>query len=320
MPNLSIIIPVYNTAEFLPTCLDSVLSLSSLDLEVIVVNDGSTDNSLSIITHYANNDSRIKYISQKNFGLSAARNAGMNVATGDYVLFVDSDDWIFPNTIAHYWQRIKESNTDVVAGIVGIAYEDGHMGVWDYATKLHAEHPIVSGEEYLGLILSCGHFTPMAYNYFCRRDWLINEGLFFEPGIIHEDELWTPNLLMKAKTITFGTVPHYAYRRRTSGSITSSSTSFTRLQSLIKIVGILSATYSTLQPGTNSQKFFIYQIRAIFRTCAQITLRDNTESKFLFEDWVTELPKPIEADPIILTTLNKYYSIKEQQNKVLVSQ
>lgn len=320
MPNLSIIVPVYNTAEFLSTCLDSILSQSGLDMEVIVVNDGSTDNSLSIITHYANNDSRIKYISQKNSGLSAARNAGMNVATGDYILFVDSDDWIFPNTIAHYWQRIKESNADVVAGIVGIAYENGRMGVWGYATKLHAEHSIVSGEEYLGLILSCGRFTPMAYNYFCRRDWLINEGLFFEPGIIHEDELWTPHLLMKAKTITFGTIPHYAYRRRSSGSITSSSTSFTRLQSLIKIVGILSATYSTLHPGTNSQKFFIYQIRAIFRTCAQIALRDNMESRIMFENWITELPKPIEVDPIILAMLNNYTSIKEHQDDVLVSQ
>lgn len=164
MPNLSIIVPVYNTEEFLSTCLNSILSQSGIDMEVIVINDGSTDNSLNIITQYANKDSRVKYFSQKNSGLSVARNTGLNLATGDYILFVDSDDWIFPDTIAHYWQRIEESNADVVAGIVGIAYENGRMGVWSYAPKLHAEHPVVSGEEYLGLILSYGRFTPMVYN------------------------------------------------------------------------------------------------------------------------------------------------------------
>lgn len=319
MPKLSIIVPIYNTSAFLPSCMDSILSQPYIDLEVIAVNDGSTDDSLEIIKHYADKDSRIRYFSQKNSGLSEARNAGIKAALGDYILFVDSDDWILPNTIAHYLERIAESHTDVVVGIVNIAYENGRIGVWQYAPKLHENHPIISGEEYLDLIMSYGCFTPMAYNYFCRREWLLKEKIFFEPGIIHEDELWTPLLLMKAKSITFGSVPHYAYRRRTSGSITSSTTAFTRLQSLIKIVDILSTTYSTLPIKSVSHRFFMHQIRAIFRTCAQLALRDNTNSRNIFETWVSSLPKPVSTDFIICAMLKEYQDIIEHQNSVSVS-
>lgn len=93
---ISVIIPVYNTERYLPRCLDSVLSNTYDNLEVICINDGSTDNSINILDNYKVSDERVVVINQKNSGVSAARNAGINVATGEYIAFIDSDDWVHP--------------------------------------------------------------------------------------------------------------------------------------------------------------------------------------------------------------------------------
>lgn len=93
---ISVIIPVYNTAEYLPRCLDSILKNTYRNIEVICINDGSTDNSASILTEYAGKDARVMVISQQNAGVSSARNVGMDQASGNYIAFVDSDDWVHP--------------------------------------------------------------------------------------------------------------------------------------------------------------------------------------------------------------------------------
>ena len=91
---LSVIVPVFNTEKFVSHCLDSLINQTHKDLEIVIVNDGSTDSSGAIINEYANKDNRIIIVNQKNQGLSAARNKGLFVASGDYVLFLDSDDYI----------------------------------------------------------------------------------------------------------------------------------------------------------------------------------------------------------------------------------
>ena len=96
---LSIIIPVYNVEQFIEECLDSVCTQSFADWEAICVNDGSTDCSLTLLQEFASRDSRIHVISQSNAGLSAARNTGLRAASGEYVLFLDSDDWLTSNAI-----------------------------------------------------------------------------------------------------------------------------------------------------------------------------------------------------------------------------
>lgn len=93
---ISVIIPVYNTGGYLPRCLDSVLNNTYRNLEVICINDGSTDESETILQHYAEKDERVIVVNQKNAGVSAARNTGLDIATGDYIAFVDSDDWVHP--------------------------------------------------------------------------------------------------------------------------------------------------------------------------------------------------------------------------------
>ena len=94
MVKISIIVPVYNVEKYLPECLESLIHQTLKDIEIICINDGSTDNSLSILKDYAKKDSRIRIINKENWGISAARNSGINTAMGDFLSFIDSDDWI----------------------------------------------------------------------------------------------------------------------------------------------------------------------------------------------------------------------------------
>ena len=113
MPLVSVIVPIYNVEDYLQTCCNSILSQSFNNIEVILVNDGSTDGSCEIAKQIEKKDSRVILIDQRNGGLSAARNAGLKVAKGDYVLFVDSDDWIEKNCIQELYQDIQRNNSDV---------------------------------------------------------------------------------------------------------------------------------------------------------------------------------------------------------------
>ena len=111
---VSIIIPVYNTAKYLRQAIDSVIKQTHQNLQIICVNDGSTDQSLAILEEYANKDARIEVITQENSGLSAARNRGLKSVKGDYVLFLDSDDWLDTDTVAKARRYLIDNNVDIV--------------------------------------------------------------------------------------------------------------------------------------------------------------------------------------------------------------
>ena len=112
-PKISVIIPIYNTAAYLPRCLDSILQNTYRSLEIICVNDGSTDDSAVILERYAAADSRIIAVNQENAGVSAARNTGLDMATGDFIAFVDSDDWVHPQYFEILIQFINSEYCDV---------------------------------------------------------------------------------------------------------------------------------------------------------------------------------------------------------------
>lgn len=113
-PKISLILPCYNVAKYLPKCLDSIINQTYINLEIICVNDGSKDNTLDVLNEYKSKDNRIIIIEQENQGLSDARNTGINHATGDYIMFVDSDDWIDVQTCEYATQKFCEHNVDLV--------------------------------------------------------------------------------------------------------------------------------------------------------------------------------------------------------------
>ena len=115
MPKISVIIPVYNVEKYLPMCLDSVLAQTFTDWQAICVNDGSPDNCDKILAEYASLDKRIVVVNKENGGLSDARNVGMKHATGEYIMFLDSDDFIHPQTMEIAYRMACRDNSDIVA-------------------------------------------------------------------------------------------------------------------------------------------------------------------------------------------------------------
>ena len=115
-PKISVIIPVYNTEQYLEECINSVINQTFKNLEIICINDGSTDNSLNILEKYAQKDSRIKIINQENKGVAQARNSGISICTGKYVFFLDSDDWINVNSLELLFNEAENKNAVIVAG------------------------------------------------------------------------------------------------------------------------------------------------------------------------------------------------------------
>lgn len=142
-PLISIIVPVYNVSEFLPQCLDSLIKQSYQNIEIIAVNDGSTDNSLEILNRYAQTFSQIRIISQANAGLSAARNTGIAASKGEYLCFVDSDDWIDTDTCQKAIEAVQKNNVDIVCWNYVKEYRHDSISVQCIKTnELYDEHSI----------------------------------------------------------------------------------------------------------------------------------------------------------------------------------
>ena len=113
---VSCIVPLYNVEQYLKDCVDSLLQISEIAVEIILVDDGSTDSSLEIAKQYADRYAQIKVIHQPNKGLSEARNRGLEVAKGEYIAFIDSDDWICPDRLVRLYRRAKRDNADLILG------------------------------------------------------------------------------------------------------------------------------------------------------------------------------------------------------------
>lgn len=215
---VSIVVPVYNVEEYLPKCLDSILIDNHFRDEVICVNDGSTDGSPFVLEQYAKKYHNIRIIAQPNKGLSEARNTGLKNATGDYVFFVDSDDWIFPDELHSLIDHID--GEDVLYFNSKSYQEDIQQFIKPFDI---AEFKHIDGRSYF--VAAC--MEQRHTSFVCvwggvyNRRFLIDNELWNEPGIYHEDNYFTPQVLLKAKIVSCLNQYLYAYRIRTGGSITA---------------------------------------------------------------------------------------------------
>lgn len=217
----SVIIPVYNVEKYLRDCLDSVLAQSYTDWEAVCVDDGSTDSSLEIVKEYNAKDRRIKVIHKDNGGLSSARNAGIKAAQGEYLIFLDSDDWIS--------EQLLEKVADVTKGedlicFSGVKYFEADKSFSAVEHLSPAED--LTGMQYFdrySMDLKELHFDCTVSRAY-RRDYLIESGLLFKVGRLHEDFLFTPQACWYAKRVRVIDECLYYYRIR-PGSITTSANS-----------------------------------------------------------------------------------------------
>lgn len=221
---ISVIIPVYNVEQYLRQCVDSVLAQTYTNYEILLVDDGSTDNSGEICDEYSRKDSRIKVIHQKNAGLSEARNRGFNPANGEYVYFLDSDDWIKAETLYALAQKAYQDNADIVF-FDSMSFEDSEKGYQipqRYIRK--CEYSTNKGLTVFDKMQTHKEFHSAVPLLFFRKTFLVESGIRFYPGILYEDMLFAFEALTKADIVAQCKEAFYQRRYR-NHSITQSKVS-----------------------------------------------------------------------------------------------
>lgn len=212
---LSIIIPVYNVEPYVVRCINSCINQNDVDpsdYEIIIVNDGSQDNSYELAKEALKNFKNKSFLNQKNLGLSSARNNGLKLAKGKYIWFVDSDDWIEQDALKSLFPQLK-SDIDLIQLNYQLTYENGNVkDVTEF--KING---IISGKEQL-LVKPLP--APAQFTIY-KHSFLLNNNLKFVTGIYHEDSEFKPRALYLSKSICSVQNIVYNYYQRTSGSITS---------------------------------------------------------------------------------------------------
>ncbi|MDO4924988.1 MAG: glycosyltransferase [Turicibacter sp.] len=215
-PKVSIIIPVYNVENYIRDCVESVVNQTLDNIEIIIVNDGCTDHSINRIDDLIKSNNLL-IVNQENKGLSAACNIGLSHATGDYIAFIDSDDYIEPNFIAMLYVNAIENNLDIVVGGYKKLFSNGDFLPEKRSQEL-IDSEVMTGQEYLYKSVILNDYQMEVWDDLYKRSFLEENNLKFYEGIIHEDEEFTPKCILKAKRIKVIDCLGYVYRQR-EGSI-----------------------------------------------------------------------------------------------------
>ena len=240
---VSIIIPIYNSERYLNDCLRSVTNQSLQDIEIICINDGSTDNSLAILEDFSKADKRIKIINQENKGASAARNVGLRAARGEYVAFVDSDDTVECMAYEVAYNKIFAEQADVLMfGETFISCKD--MVIQD------------------GFLMLNERGSMMPWNKLYKRDFLTHNNFnFFEEAKCYNDECFNSIVLPKAKKLVTISDKFYHYKRRVDGSIQNLANLKKRAENVLVYVELVGKHWYQMGYFKEHSEWFINKVR-----------------------------------------------------------
>lgn len=219
--DISIIVPVYNVQEYLTNCIDSLLNQNFKgEYEIICVNDGSTDDSLQLLKSFGATSSRVVIIDQQNRGLSGARNTGLKISKGKYIMFLDSDDYLkHKNVLSIMYKEIEENALDFLIADFEYDYEDKSNNYRIQRTKL-IKNKIMNGKDFYELGIRKESIMSVVWNKIYRRDFLISNKLQFLEGVLYEDMEFTPRAYFLASKVKYIDEVIIMYRQR-EGSIMS---------------------------------------------------------------------------------------------------
>ncbi len=214
---ISIIIPIFNSEKYLKRCLDSLTNQTFKDIEIICINDGSTDNSLKILENYKNIDDRIKIINQNNQGQSVARNVGIKVATGKYIAFVDADDWVDKDFFEKLYDAAEKNNCDIAVG--------GIIRLHKFNKKFHLKFDQEIITEDVNKKFEICDVPELSYvwNKIYKKEAFIKNNLKFEEGIFYEDVILTPEILYTLGKLIAVPGTYYYYWRSSNSTVTQRS-------------------------------------------------------------------------------------------------
>lgn len=201
---VSVIIPMYNLKRYIASCLDSLLCQTLDDLEIICVDDGSTDETTAMVRQYAEQDARIQLVVQQHAGQSSARNAALSLATGEFIYFLDGDDSIVPTALEEAVGFAQLNELELVSFDAGCTYETSKLANayphYAHIYERRHDHPArTDGPTLFQSMQRCREYFCAPPTYLFRREFLLKKALRFQEGIVHEDELFTLLALLRAQ-------------------------------------------------------------------------------------------------------------------------
>lgn len=223
MPEFSVIVPIYKVEKYLKTCVDSIIRQSFCNFELILVDDGSPDNCGKICDKYSASDTRIKVVHKENGGLSSARNAGLDIATGKYIIFIDSDDfWDDANALEHIHANLAETDADVLIFPAKRYYESEDK--YTYIITSDVDRTRIIDKDVntsIRYMIENNIYRAAAWNKVIKKSIIDSHSMRFKNGYLSEDMDWCGNLLLYSQRFDFYDSPFYAYRQQRNGSITA---------------------------------------------------------------------------------------------------
>ena len=271
-PLISVIIPIYNVEKYLRKCIDSVLAQTYTKLEIILVDDGSLDNCGKICDEYAEKDERVKVIHKKNGGLSSARNYGLEVARGEYISFIDSDDWVAPTFIEILLKTLQEQQVKISA--VGYFFVGPAKIKRESISPNKQKKQIISSQRAVQLgFESLGFF---AVNKLYARE--LFAGISFPQGQLYEDIATIYKVFLKTDKIALYDEPLYYYNHFNMTSITKNKFSVKKLDYFKSCAEVLSYAQKVRDKGLIYiiQRERAYHIAGFFRQMIEANFKDNT--------------------------------------------
>ena len=279
---VSVIIPVYNVEKYLRQCLDSVLQQTLREIEIICVDDGSNDGSPSILREYQAKDERVRIVSQENQGLSSARNIAMKKARGEFIYYIDSDDYLETDALEELYSLSTGNSLDAVFFDL-VSFYDGTGKIRPSAIHRKEYARVYDGVSFMRMLKDDHAYITSACLMMTRREFLLKNGISFYEGIIHEDELFCFQVLMCADRVSYINHKYYHRRVRENSIMTTAKSTknvigyFTCMQEMLKY-GLENARND--EKGTEILRAFQAMRYAVRQTYGKLSVDEQAEMAF----------------------------------------
>ena len=290
MKLISVVVPVYNIEKYVGKCIESILCQTYTNIEVIIVNDGSTDNSLSVCHMYQKKDKRIKIINKDNGGLSEARNYGLHTAKGEYICFIDGDDYIHSKMLENMLNACDEYDVDISICAREYCFDDNEIDV--FQNKKDYNSIVMSGKEaFRHFLLEDIDGFVVAWNKLYKKKLFTNNSIEYPVGKIHEDCFTTYKLFLASSKVAYVDYVGYCYRQR-NNSIMHSKNSIREVSIVEAYEEILKFTREYVQEYVKEAEYryvianlylaSVADNKKIISECKRNVLKiDYTQNKFL---------------------------------------
>jgi len=321
MVKISVIIPIFNMENYLAECIDSVTSQSLKEIEIICINDGSTDNTQNILDEYREKDDRIKAFCQTNVGLSVARNEGIKYSTGKYLIYLDADDKLQEKALEELYFVAEKYKYDIVyfsakvfTAEKGIDFIDNEMNRLNtyYSRNMNIQEPIKGTDAYIYMFQS-DKYLVSACLQMIRKQYLLESNVTFHKGLLHEDNLYTFFTLINANKVGCTNKEYYMRRIRSDSIMTSQSTHRNVQGLFISYDKILNSLDKLNILNAEVYKYIDLYLKRLIDESIRIYILLSEDEKQKFMDVISERQKRLFVlnEKINNLELNKIESEKE---------